>query len=143
MKTNRRIVKTLVLEESVPYGGAEDGQLKELVFFKPRGKTMRRMQSAKDPGDQSMLCVYDLTEVPIAVLDLLDLSDSLLASAIGGELVEAKYQRALERGKELGIKIPELPTDEPGNISDSTTPASELEAMTKTPEEITPDDADD
>lgn len=134
IRSNRRQVKTLELVEAIPYGGAEGGMLKELIFYKPRGKTMRRIRQSDDPGDQAMLIVHDLTEVPIAVLDLLDFEDALVASAIAGDLMEKRYAAASKRAKALGVSLPDI-EPEVGNLADAATDATELETI-QSPEDL-------
>lgn len=125
-------MKRLELSEPVPYAGAEGGQLTELVFHAPRGKTLRRIKSTDDAGAQAMVLIFDLTGVPIAILDLLSLDDAILASAIAGELLEKKFAAAAKRGAELGIQVQSASDEgiEPGEIPDSST-LEEVEPATK------------
>lgn len=131
MRSNRRIVKRFPLVESIPYGAAEGGQLEELIFYKPRGKTLRRISQTKESGDQAMVIVHDLTEIPIEVLDCIDLEDAILASAIAGDLVEKKFDAAARRGREIGVQLPtaEEAGLSKGNLADATTSPEELEEI--------------
>lgn len=108
---NRRTeVTRFDLVSPIPYAGED---LVELVFYKPRGKTLRIMRDgARSEGQIALELVEELTEIPIAVLDLLDFEDAQLAAMVAADLVEKKSEAATIRAAELGVEIDEALPEE-------------------------------
>jgi hypothetical protein len=95
--------------EPIAYGGAEGGQLRELVFYNPRGTTFEVIEKAGD-GPVSFVLLHDLTEIPVPVLKTLCFEDSVLAARMAAGVLQKKYGSTTERAAELGIRLPKLPT---------------------------------
>ena len=110
-KMNRRHpIETLALLEPVPYGGAEGGELAELVFYKPRGDVWEHLEEMGMTGanrTSSLHLVAALTGVPVEIIRTFCLEDTYLASLLSQQIVTRKIEAATARAKELGIELPQ------------------------------------
>ncbi len=97
---NRQIVLTMPLVAPIPWGGA---MINELAFYNPTATVLGEIESNTKMGEQALAIVSDLTEIPIVVLNLLDLEDAFKAVAIGGDIIEKKSEAAKIYLKSIGI----------------------------------------